>query len=706
MLSNLLDRISFLALLLVIVLLPVFVLPFTRIPVEISKGLLLVIGLAVSIIFWTVARFSDGKISLPKSPIILSGLFIVVSVFLSAFFSSASQVSFFGTMFDMGTFWFIFSAFLLMFISSVVIRDSKKARTVFVGVVLSSAVVLIFQAVHMFFPQALSLGILGSKTDNILGSWNSFGIFAGLFSIMSVLVLEFLSLSRVTKIILWSLTVLALFMVASVNFLLIWKLLGIFALIIFVYKISFSSTLSEQEKEKTNFPVASFIVVMVSLLFFMSSQFIGSLLPNKLGLSNIEVRPSFASTMLVTGKALSTNPILGVGPNRFSEVWSKYKPKDINNSIFWDTPFESGSGLLPTFASTTGYLGILAWLTFFVLFLMLGVKTLFSSIKKGVHLEMTGFFLAALYLFVVSFLYPSGPVIFLLALAFSGIFIGVSSVVHHEDITLTFSEDPRKSFFSILLMVVLMITTAAMSFKYIERFASVSYFNQTLSAQSFETAEASIRKAVSLYTNDLYLRTYAQVYLLKLNSIVSKGSDLSETDKADLKTSFDQSIFAGTDAERYNPSNYLNLQMLGSLYQTFGGVGVTGAFDKAIESYQKASILNPNNPGIKLSIARTYMADGKNKEAKDFAKQALELKPDLIDTLITLSQIAKIDGENSIAVSYAEQALSLAPANKDLIQYVKTLKGGGNAVAPAPTVNPTLTPTPDNKTTTTPKKTP
>ncbi len=556
----------------------------------------------------------------------------------------------------------------------------------------------------MFFPQALSLGILGSKTDNILGSWNSFGIFAGLFGIMSVFVLEFLSLSRVAKIILWSLTVLALLMVASVNFLLIWKLLGIFALIIFVYKISFASVLSEQDKEKANFPVASFVVVMVSLLFFMSSQFIGSLLPDKLGLSNLEVVPSFASTMSVTGKALSTNPILGVGPNRFAEVWSKYKPKDINNSIFWDTPFESGSGLLPTFASTTGYLGVLAWLTFFILFLVLGVKTLFSRVKHGVHLEMIGFFLAALYLFVASFLYSSGPVIFLLAFAFSGIFIGVSSVLHHEDITLTFSEDPRKSFFSILLMVVLMITTAAMSFKYIERFASVSYFRNTLSASSFEVAEVAIRKAVSLYTNDLYLRTYAQVYLLKLNSIVSKGANLSETDKADLKTSFDQSILAGTDAERYNPSNYLNLQMLGSLYQTFGGVGVTGAYDKAIESYQKASLLNPNNPGIKLSIARTYMADGKNKEAKDFAKQALELKPDLIDTLITLSQIAKIDGENTSAISYAQQALALAPVNKDLIQYVNALKGGGNAVAPAGAINPT-TPIPDKQTTTTPKKT-
>src|SRR3989344_5171559 len=51
MLSNILDRISFWSLFVVIVLLPVFFLPFTQIPIETSKGLLFVMCLAISIIF-------------------------------------------------------------------------------------------------------------------------------------------------------------------------------------------------------------------------------------------------------------------------------------------------------------------------------------------------------------------------------------------------------------------------------------------------------------------------------------------------------------------------------------------------------------------------------------------------------------------------------------------------------------------------------
>jgi len=121
--SNILDRISFWSLFCVIVLLPVFFLPFSRITAETSKGVLLVVGLAISIIFWAMARFSDGKVVIPKSLTLLAGLGVVVVVLLSAIFSQAPQMSFFGTMFDIGTFWFLLAGFLLMFFSAIVVGN-------------------------------------------------------------------------------------------------------------------------------------------------------------------------------------------------------------------------------------------------------------------------------------------------------------------------------------------------------------------------------------------------------------------------------------------------------------------------------------------------------------------------------------------------------------------------------------------------------
>ncbi len=702
MLSNILDRISFWSLFLVIVLLPIFFLPFTQIPIETSKGLLLVMGLAVSIIFWIAARFSDGKINLPKSKLLLSGLGILLVFLISALFSSALKVSLFGTMLDTGTFYFMLGAFLLMLVSSIVLKDKKDAEMVFLGVILSSLVLFVFQSLRLFMPDLLSLGVLSGKTDSILGSWNAFGLFAGFSTVISLFIIEFLPVLKPVKWLLGILIAFSIVLSAVVNFSLIWELLGIFALIIFVYKISFSFGGKQAEGEKKHFPVFSFTVVMVSLLFFMSSQFIGGILPNALGLSNVEVRPSLGTTISVTKDTLMKNPILGVGPNKFEEVWAMYKPQVINSTQFWNTSFNFGSGLLPTFASTTGILGILAWLTFFVLFLTAGIKSLFSSIKNNLNWEVVVFFVASLYLFVSSFFYSTGGVIFLLAFAFAGVFIGLSSLNHPDgEISLSFFDNPRKSFLSILLLVILMIASAAVGFKYVERLASVSYFSKTFSATTIPAAEDSITKAISLYQNDLYLRTYAQVYIVKINSLAAKGSSLSDADKSDLQTSFNRAVNGAQLAIAYDDTNYLNYNSLGTVYDTVGALGVKDAYNKAIEVYKTAATLNPLNPGIKLSIARSYFNNGDTKDARDAAKEAISLKSDYLEALVALSQIEKSDGNNTDALSYAEAALVLAPDNKDLIQYVNNLKNGNSAPVPVittPSTAPTLTPATKNTT--------
>jgi cytochrome c-type biogenesis protein CcmH/NrfG len=144
-------------------------------------------------------------------------------------------------------------------------------------------------------------------------------------------------------------------------------------------------------------------------------------------------------------------------------------------------------------------------------------------------------------------------------------------------------------------------------------------------------------------------------------------------------------------ATAYDTKNYLNFQLLGSMYQAVGSLGVKDVYSKAVLAYQAASRLNPLNPGLKLSIADVLFVDGKVSDAKDYAKQALVLKPDYVDALVILSQIAKNEGNTNDALSYAQAALSLSPADKNLIQYVNSLNSSSASV-------PTITTTPSIKT--------
>ena len=685
--TNIFDGLAFLSLFLVVVLLPIFSLPFTNVPVETSKGLLLVAGLALSVIFWAIARFSDGKIIFPKSALLASGLGIVLVFLLSSLFSGSSQVSLFGTMFDIGSFWFIFAAFVLMFMSSVVFRTPRQGKTMLLGIILSSALLLVFQSIHLFLPAPLSLGILAGKTGSILGSWNALGLFAGFTGLMSLFMIEFFSISKAGKVLLQVLTLFSLLLISAVNFPLIWALLGVSGLIIFVYKISttFGNDKEGEEKEeqeRRQFPLASFLVAIVSLLFFISPNFIGSVIPSRLQISISDVSPSLPATLSITKGVLSESPVFGIGPNRFGEAWSMHKPVSINNTQFWDVSFESGSGLLPALTATSGGLGILAWVIFFVLLLWIGLGLVFLGAKDKINWEIMMFFVLSLYLFISSFFYSTGSVIFLLAFAFTGVFIGLSaSLSFGREVILSFLNDPRKSFFSILALVLLIIVSVTASFKYVEKFSSVFYFGRAVSASTESVAEDSINKALSLHRNDLYLRAYSQINLAKLNSLIKKGEDLSEAEKTDLQKNLDGALGGAQLAITYNSKNYLNFQALGSVYQAAASLGVKEAFGQAIEAYQAASVLNPFNPGLKLAMARVSFTEGKVKEAKDYANAALSLKPDYVDALIVLSQIAKNEGDNKGALSYAQSALSFAPDDENLIKYVDSLNNSASPSA-------------------------
>ncbi|MBI5139514.1 tetratricopeptide repeat protein [Candidatus Nomurabacteria bacterium] len=675
MLTNILDRISFWSLFLVIVLMPVFFLPYVNVSVDISKSLLLVVGLAVSIIFWTLARFFDGEIVLPKSPLLLSGFFIIVVFFFSAYFSASPQFSFFGIMLDVGSFWFMFATFLLMFCSAVILKKPGNAKMVFLGVISSSFIVLLFQGLRFFIPEILSFGTLAGKTANLLGSWKSFGILAGFTAIISLFLVEFFFIPKVAK---WALGFLIFFsalQIATVNFSFVWVLLGVSSLIIFVYKMSFLGKDRKELSDVSYLPFFSFSLFMIALLFFMSGQHIGSYLPTKLNLQNVEARPDLGATSSIAKAVILKNPTLGLGPNKFADAWAMHKPADINKTPFWDISFNTGSGLLTTLATTTGALGVLSLLIFFSLFLISGTRSLLSTLESGTNQEMTAFFVASLYLFIASFFYAVGPAIFLLAFAFTGGFIGLSSAGQEgKEIKVYFLSDPRKSFFFMIFLIFIMIASASLSFKYVERFVSVSYFSKAISSTEVVDVENYISRAINLNPNDVYYRTYSQVYLLKLNTLLSKGDSLSDEEKAELQVNFDKAISGATKAVEYNKDNYINFRALGSVYETIAEFGRPEAYDNALNYYKQSSDLNPLNPGLKLLLARVSFFSKKKEEAKVYVNEALSLKPDYIDAFIMLSQIAKSEGNSSEAISYAEKALSINPKDENLINYVNSLK--------------------------------
>lgn len=673
--SNIFNKISFYSLFFTIVLLPIFFLPFTKIPIETSKGALFVFGLFLCVVFWSMARFSDGKIFFPKSYLLLSLFSVVLSFFLSSLFSGSMVISFFGIMFDIGTFWSIFSVFILTFFSSIFFKDKKDARLVLFGLLTSFSLLFIFQIFRFIMPNTLSFGILGNNTGNLFGSWNSFGIISAFSVLICLLLVEFFEIKKETKYFLVFLFILSTIMSIFVGYSLVWIVLGVFAFIIFAYKIYISFNFKEEGKN-INFPILPFVIIIFSLLFTLSGQFINGAISKKMNFQNLEVNPTFSSTLDISKNVLKHDPIFGIGLNKFTDAWSLYKPIDINYTRFWDASFNSSFGLLPTFVSTSGILGSLALVLFIFLFLFFGIKDILFFLKrKENNFEIFSFFILSLFLIIVSIFYSVGIGLFFLLFVFLGIFIGLSSNLDpKKEVEFSFLDDPRKSFFAIVCLLFIMLSSIVLSFKYGQKFASLPYFSKALASQDIDISVNSIEKALSLHQNDLYFRTASEIYFLKLNSIYQKGNDLKEEDKSLLQIYFDKSVNSASLAVNYDKQNYLNYKVLAATYFTASKLGLADAYIKAEEFYNKAITLNPLNPSLKLALANIAFEKKDFKNARLFGEQALSLQSNYVDAIIFLSQLEKISGDNAKALFYAEGALRFYPNDKDLLNYINSLK--------------------------------
>jgi hypothetical protein len=209
-------------------------------------------------------------------------------------------------------------------------------------------------------------------------------------------------------------------------------------------------------KTPIGFSAAALFVLAVMLALFISQGSITNMLATSLDVSHVEVRPSWETTVAIAHQVYNANPIFGSGPGTFVQDWSLYRPRELNNTIFWNSDFDTGIGFIPTSFITTGAVGAIAWIVFLALFLMTGFRTLVIRSKED---EIVSFlslssFLGALYLWTIAIFQTPTPV--LLSLAFLVTGISVASLMFRSNaprrFSVVFTDNPNFGFIAALLL--------------------------------------------------------------------------------------------------------------------------------------------------------------------------------------------------------------------------------------------------------------
>lgn len=682
------------SLLAIVFLTPLFFIPSSLVLFHFTKVLILFAGIIVAFCAVIFARLKEGTISYTYNYLFLGLAAVPVTYALSSIFSTSRTGSIIGSGFEVGSLSFIVAICIFTFFIAFFFSTKKKMLYAYLMFLIPIPLVALFQFIRLVAgPEVLSFGVFTTNTSTLLGGWNDLGIYFGATALFAFISLELLQLDRWIKITCIALLTISLFFLTIVHFPTIWYILAAFAIIFFVYNFSFNKSRAfeqspiQQSPAQKKLPIVSFVVIIVSIVFILlKGNFYSSLaslhIPfvHRLAVENIEVRPSWTATYEVARDAFIRNPVFGSGPNRFLNEWLLSKPQGVNTTIFWGTDFNYGIGLIPTFLTTTGIVGILAWLVFFAFFLYMGFKALFTKTEDSFLGYVTiSSFIIALYFWIFAFIHVPSSSLLVLTFFFTGIFMASvmsSGLVRMR--SFNFIQDPRTSFFSVLIFIVLLLGVLVSSYGIGKRFIASIYFNKALYAANVDNniqgAEEHLLRSLRTSEEDKYYRTLADLNLIKINILLSQAGTSQETLQTQFRSYLASAQSAAQAAVDLDPTDYQNWLTLGKVYESVVPLKVEGAYESAQAAYAEARKLNPRSPSIPLVIARLDVAHNDIAKAKQEITAALTLKQDYTDAIYFLSQIQAQEGDIKNAIASTEAAAYLNPSNSGIYLQLGLLR--------------------------------
>ncbi len=683
-----LDKFGALFLTAFVFLLPIFVFPSSLLPFQAGKALLVFIFSISLFVAWIVDRIRVGRVVIPQSFALASLLGLVFVYFISALFSKSVLQGIVGRGFELDTAFSILSFFLISFLITQFFHTKQSIFNLYIAIFSSFFVLFIFSFIRLVAgPGVFSFGILNTSVSNLIGSWNDFGVFFGLITILSMVMLEILPPKGILRFLLHVATALSLLALSVINFNSVWYAVGLFALALFVYSFVFAKVFDSEgnkilefkDRDFLKLPKVPLVVILFSVIFLITgSQFFSKEYPNldvgdyisqKLNLVQLEARPSWATTFGIAINTLKTDSLTGVGPNQFYTEWIKYRPKVVNESAFWNADFNFGIGIIPSAFVSVGILGALFWIIFLFAFFYSSVRIIKKPREDlfAYYLSVTSF-VGASYLWIMSIFYTTSTVPFALAFIFTGACL--ASFIVSADIgekTFSWNTEPSKRFAVLILSIVFIVSSATIIIMVAKRYISLAYFNNALSifntTSGLEGAEQNLRKAISVNEDDIYYRGLSEIALINLNIVASQVTPTTPSEEIREKFSFlmGGAIQSAQRARDINPANYQNWVSLAKTYEVFVSLKIAGAYENAKSNYIEAAKINPTNPAILLSLANLEVANGQNEAARNFIKQSLDLKGNYTDAIFLLSQIEVAEGNLKGAIKYVESASIISP---------------------------------------------
>ncbi|MBZ9578338.1 tetratricopeptide repeat protein [Patescibacteria group bacterium] len=657
--ANLCQKISKIIIYSLTFLLPIFFLPLTLDVLDFNKQILLIILVSLALLFWLVKILISDKVEFNFSFLNVPVLIFFLIYGFSTIFSQWSYGSFWGWPLNISQGFLTLLYFLVFYVLIANIFTKKRDifRLLFLFVI-SGALVALFSIFQIFGKFLLPWNFAKLTSFNTIGTLNSLSIFIA-FLLPLAISLTFLAERLIKRILIISLFIF-LFLLILVNFWTAWIVLISGTLILFIFGI-----FNLRETGQIDLIWLPMLLLIISL-FFLVFRISLVQIP-------IEISPTQRTELGIAKSVLSKNFFLGTGPTTFIFSYLKFKPIEINQTVFWNIRFTSGASEVLDKLITTGVLGISALFFIFGVFFWLGLrylkgKTAFSKGDKDSLLPL-GVFSSFFGLVFSQFLYSAN----LTWLFFFWLLLGVFIALFPKIKSRVFKSLPLVLVGLCVLIFLLGIGLSFVGFGH--HLAEMKYLQGLKAWEQGQSGQAIdyLKKAIDLNPGlDSYWRDLSQLYLVRLNEILPK-EDLPPEAIGNLINNL---LDSSRKATELSPKNVSNWNVRAFIYQNLAGL-VKGAEDWAITNYQKAADLEPKNPYIFTEIGKIYLSKAdisaqlENEEemtknlaqAQENFQKALELKSDYAPAHFQIAMIYVREGKTREAIEKLEATKLVTPFN-------------------------------------------
>ncbi|MEX0896180.1 MAG: hypothetical protein WDZ94_04595 [Patescibacteria group bacterium] len=375
--------------------------------------------------------------------------------------------------------------------------------------------------------------------------------------------------------------------------------------------------------------------------------------------------------------------LIGVGPEAYVNVYSRFKPAWVNTTEVWAVPFAQGASFPLTVLTTMGFLGLITWAVLaWAAFRMMK----YTSTPETKALS---YMLAAT--FIIQLLLPVNVILlFVQALCIMGILVGERhrcSILMLQALAMqisrknnNFDEQPDAKNVSLPVSISAGVLLIGLLF--------VGYLGGRTfmaSAASLEAAKAMEREdAETVYTQqqraitlnpylDVFRRDYASTNIL-IAIALSDRAELTQQEQETVAALLQQAIREARAATVLDPLDSQNWIVLAQIYQNMIGA-VEEADQWTVQAYVEAINTNPTDPSLRIALGGIFLNAENYQQAYSLFEQAANLKPDMANAYYNMAfALIQLEAYLEARQAYLVVLELLDPASEEYAQIQQELE--------------------------------